>query len=81
MLKIGLGRGIDEDDVYAVTNSMRSVQNTEKFAKLWQLELKKKQPSILRVILKVHGLAIYGVGILFSIGEVTAKYALEKKTQ
>lgn len=73
MFAIGMKRAIEEDDIYAVTNSMRSDQNTEQFAKLWQLELKKKNPSIWRVMLKIHGFKVLTFGLLFSIGESLAR--------
>lgn len=70
---IGLSRSIEEDDVYAVTNSMQSERNTEAFDKLWQLELEKKNPSILRVMFKLHGPKVLTCGLLYSIGETLAK--------
>lgn len=66
-------REIQEDDIYAVTNSMKSDKNTEEYYKLWQLELKKKNPSILRVMLKVHGFKVLMFGLLFSVGETFAR--------
>lgn len=71
IFKIGLSRKIEEDDVYAVTNSMRSDRNTEKFDELWQLELKKKSPSIVRVILKVHGFEYLILLLLYVSAELT----------
>lgn len=59
MFKIAVSRIIEENDVYAVTNSMRSDQNTERFAQLWKLEMRKEKPSIFRVITKVFGLEFF----------------------
>lgn len=73
MFKIGMKRAIEEDDIYAVPNDMQSDQNTEAFRKLWQMELKKKNPSILRLILKLHGFSVLTIGLLFSIGETLAR--------
>lgn len=73
MFAIGMNRAIEEDDIYSVTNSMRSDQNTEAFTKLWALELKKENPSILRVMLKVHGFKVLTLGLLFSVGETLAR--------
>lgn len=73
MFKIGLNRGIVDDDIYAVTNDMRSDQNAETYARLWKAELLKKNPSILNVILKVHGYEALILGVLFSLGETTAR--------
>lgn len=73
MLKIGLNRGIEEDDIYDVINNMRSDHNTEEFAKCWELELKKTNPSIIRVIFKLQGNKIVVAGILSTIVEAIAK--------
>lgn len=50
---IGLKRSIQEDDLFAVKNDMRSSSNTEEFSKLWESECKKEKPSVFRVILKM----------------------------
>lgn len=73
MFAIGLKRAIEEDDIYAVTNDMQSEQNTNAFVQLWDLELKKTNPSIFRVMLKLYGPKVLPVGILFSIGETIAR--------
>lgn len=74
MLWIGLKRAIDEDDIYAVKNDMRSDLNTEAFAKLWELECKKKNPSLFRIMMKMYLCKVLPVGFLFAIGEAVAKY-------
>lgn len=73
MFMIGLKRAIEEDDIYAVTNSMKSDQNTEAYSKQWKLELKKKNPSIFRVIFKVHGVKMLIISVLYAIGETFAR--------
>lgn len=73
MFAIGLKRAIEEDDIYAVTSDMRSEQNTEAFSKLWNLELKKNNPSIFRVMWKLYGLKVLPVGLIYSIGETLAR--------
>lgn len=73
MFSIGIRRTIASDDIYEVTNSMRSDQNTDLFAKLWELELKKAKPSIATVMLKVHGFKVFTIGILYCLGETLAK--------
>lgn len=73
MIKIGLRREIHEDDIYAVTKSMRSDQNTEAFAKLWQLELEKKDPSLIRAMLKFNGVRAFALIITYSIGSLIVR--------
>lgn len=77
IFQIGLRRAIREDDIYAVTNGMQSDRNTEAFAKLWQLELKKKDPSLLRVISKLHGFTVLTLGLMFSLAETIGRYMNE----
>lgn len=74
MLSIGMKRSIEEDDIYAVTNEMRSDLNTEQFAELWEEEVKRHNPSIFRVLFKIHLKKLLPVGILYAIGETIARY-------
>lgn len=69
MFKIGLKRAIEEDEIYEVTDRLRSERNTGVFANAWQLELKKKNPSMWRVMLKIHGCKVFSVSILFTIAD------------
>lgn len=73
MLITGWKRPLEADDIYAVTNSLRSDKNTEEFTKLWDMELKEKNPSIFRVITKLHGVRVFTLAMLFTIGETLAK--------
>lgn len=73
IFSIGLKRSIEDDDVYAVTNDMQSELNTEKFAKLWDEELQKKKPSILRVLFKLHLYKLLPFGILYATCETIAR--------
>lgn len=74
MLWIGMKRSIEEDDIYAVTNDMRSDLNTDKFSKLWDEEVKREKPSIFRVLFKLHLFKLLPIGILYAIGETIARY-------
>lgn len=73
MFSIGLKRSIEENDIYEVTNDMRSDSNTERFAQLWDEEVKKKNPSIFRVMFKLHLYKLLPFGILYAIGETIAR--------
>lgn len=73
MFKIGLKRTINDDDIYAVRNDMRSAQNTKHFAKLWEIEQRAENPSIFRVMMKMQGFNVLSASILFSICELVAK--------
>lgn len=69
----GLKRSLVDDDIYEVLHGMRSDLNTENYAKVWDEELKKPNPSMLRVIFKLHGLKVVIIGFLFSIAETIAR--------
>lgn len=73
IFSIGLKRAIDDDDIYDVSNGMKSDQITEAFSKLWQLELKRKNPSIFRVVFKLYGCKMFICGIFYAIGETLAR--------
>lgn len=81
MFTIGMQRAIEEDDIFAVTNSMRSDHNTGKLAELWNLELKKKRPSMLRVMLKANGYKVHIMGVLFSLTETIARWEFSFDSQ
>lgn len=48
LYKAGLKRPITEDDVYETLETHKSVEIADKFAALWQKELERKDPSVLR---------------------------------
>lgn len=73
MFSTGVKRTLEDDDIYEVQHGMRSDLNTENFAKAWDEELKKKNPSMLRVICKLHGLKVISIGFLFSVAETIAR--------
>lgn len=73
MIKLGLSREIQEDDIYAVTNSMRSEENTHNFVKHWKIELEKSNPSIFRVMLKIYGYKVFMLSFFYSIGLTLAR--------
>ena len=69
MFKIAMKRSIEEDDIYEVTDSLKSKRNTELFASAWDAELKKKNPSMGRVMLKLYGVQVFSISILYTIVE------------
>lgn len=73
IFSIGLKRSIEDSDIYGVRNDMQSESNTEAFAEAWEIESKKPNPSIFRVMFRLHGFKILTIGILFSLGETMAK--------
>lgn len=71
---IGLKRPIVEDELYTVLNSMKSAENTEKLAKLWEHEKKRRKPSLLRAMLNLYGYRVATVGFIYSICDTLSQY-------
>lgn len=69
MFKIGLKRGIRDDEIYEVTDRLRSERNTDVFAKAWESELKRKSPSMWRAMRKLYGCEVFSISILFTIAD------------
>lgn len=72
-MKTSLTRDLNEDDIYEARDSMRSAEITEAFEKQWQLELEKKNPSIIRVIFKLYGFQVLLYTFLYSIASTTVR--------
>lgn len=70
---IGLKRVIQEGDIYAVKDDMRSDSNTDAFEKLWEEELKKKKPSLFRIMFKLYLWKVLLAGFLFATGMTLSK--------
>lgn len=68
----GVKRPIEDDDVYAVPHDLQCEKSTLEFANLWNLELKKSNPSIFRVIFKLYYKLIL-IGTIFATFETIAK--------
>lgn len=73
MFEISWSRAIEADDIYAVTDGMQSERNTEAYVKLWDVELEKRNPSITRVIFKVHGYRSLAIGLLYALCDTFTK--------
>lgn len=73
MFEISWNRAIEADDIYAVTDGMQSELNTEAYVKLWDFELQKRNPSITRVIFKVHGYRSLAIGLLYALCDTFTK--------
>lgn len=73
LFSISWKRPIDENDIDAPLNSLRCKENTEAFAEQWELELKKKNPSILRVMMKLYMFEVLSIGTLLATCESLAR--------
>lgn len=73
LFTIGLKRSIEENDLYNVHHKMRSDENTEKFAKLWEQEKKRRKPNILRAMLHFNGYRVIAVGLIYAVFDTLAR--------
>jgi hypothetical protein len=73
LLKLGLSRQIEENDVYKCCNNHKSDRTTESFKKHWNNELNKTKPSLLNAFLKIYGIKVIVLGLCFAIIEITCK--------
>lgn len=74
IFEIGWKRSIEEDDIYTVENDMQSELHTEAFAKGWELECKKKEPKLFRVMLKMYLYKVLSFGVLYAVVETLITY-------
>lgn len=73
--RIGVHRELEEHEIYDVTNGMRSDRITGDFVKLWDEELMKPSPSLLRVMHKLHGFSVWFWCILYASCDSLARWA------
>lgn len=69
LYKDGLRRPLNDGDIYENLKDHDSHEIAEKFTKLWDDELKRKNPSVLRMFYRAYGLPVLMVGLSFSILE------------
>lgn len=75
LYKIGMTRTITEEDVYQTIDHHESDRIANKFTKIWNDELNKKDPSTLRLFYKAYGPPVIAIGLLFSILETILRCA------
>jgi ATP-binding cassette, subfamily C (CFTR/MRP), member 4 len=75
LYKIGLTRTITEDDIYETLKDHESEKIATKFTRLWSDELKKKNPSVLRMFYRAYGFWALLIGLMFSITETLNRCA------
>lgn len=73
LFKIGMKKEIHEEDLYACCRKHKSDKVAKKFEMLWEKELSRDKPSLIRVTLKVYWYRVIFVGICFAILELGCK--------
>ena len=75
LYKKGLTKTITEGDVYETLKSHEAEKIADKFTRLWDQELKKKDPNVLRMFYNAYGFRVLSVGLTFSIVETLNRCA------
>ena len=75
LFRQGIKRSITENDVYENLDELKYDPIVNKFSKLWNNELKEKNPSTLRMFYNAYGLRTIIVGLIFSIVEIGIRCA------
>lgn len=75
LYKTGLTRPITEDDIYETLKDHESEKIANKFTQLWTNEMKKKNPSVLRMFYNAYGFSAISIGLMFSIVETLNRCA------
>jgi hypothetical protein len=75
LYKVGLTRTITEDDIYEILKDHESEKIATKFARLWSDELKKENPSVLRMFYRAYAFLAIAFAVLFSAIETLTRCA------
>lgn len=73
LLKLGLEKPIDTQDVYKNLKHHDAAQITDRFTELWQIESNQKRPRIFNVIRKMFINRVIVLSILYSIVDIVSR--------
>jgi ATP-binding cassette, subfamily C (CFTR/MRP), member 4 len=71
----GLTKTITEQDIYQTNADQESAKIGDKFTKLWDDELQRQNPSVLRMFYRAYGFPLLSIGLIFSISETLNRCA------
>lgn len=69
----GLKGPLEEEELYQHRKNLDSELVTNEFVQLWKEEKKRKNPSVIRMIIKAYGAIFLPLGVLYSICETITK--------
>ncbi|XP_055381149.1 probable multidrug resistance-associated protein lethal(2)03659 [Condylostylus longicornis] len=75
LFRKGFSRPLKEEELYERIPSLDCEKVTEKFAKLWEDELKRKNPSVIRMIFRAYGTSFMVYALLFAFLESATRAA------
>ncbi|XP_017023787.2 probable multidrug resistance-associated protein lethal(2)03659 [Drosophila kikkawai] len=73
LFKRGLKGPLTDEELYQHRKTLDSERVTNKFAELWDDELKRDDPSVVRMILRAYGKIFVPLGLAFSLAETVCK--------
>ncbi|XP_061390091.1 ATP-binding cassette sub-family C member 4 [Musca vetustissima] len=73
LFRRGLKGPLEDEELYQHRKNLDSERVTEKFSRLWENERTKKNPSVVRMIVKAYGMVFLPLGVLYSICETATK--------
>lgn len=77
LFRLGMKGPIDSNGLYDTKSTLRSEQITNVYAASWHEECKRKNPSLVRVLVKQHGASMLFWGLLFSVVESFMRYFVQ----
>lgn len=69
----GMRGHITSNDIYEAKDSLKSGPITERMSALWQQELKRPKPSLMRMLLASYGWPVLLWGLLFMLIETVCR--------
>lgn len=79
IIRIGIKRPIEENDVYAPLDEHESKFLSHKYSKYWDDELQKQEPSMIRLFMRACGWNLLIIGQIVSNLETAGKYEVKYK--
>lgn len=73
IFRTSLKRPFEETDIFETLNEHKSAKIGEQFSILWERELEKPKPLLLRVLFKAYGFGVLLSGFLFAVTEIMCR--------
>ena len=73
LFRRGLKGPLEDEELYQHRKNLDSERVTEKFSRLWEEERQRRNPNVIRMIVKAYGSVFLPLGILYSICESVTK--------
>lgn len=74
VFKTAQERPLEASDLYETLDEHKSAPICDNFTKEWEQELSQQKPHLLRVINKLYGFRVLGMGFIFSVIETICRW-------